>query len=197
MATHLEGEWLPKERVVSDEGRILAARHSNLPTLIRHGCISADERSRLIVFTTVRNPFDYLISTYFKMRAIHEGSLPRPHALPTDARLENLAFSATHPFEQWVLRRWRRPGVLGRLRGPIQARYNHTKDTDHVLRFERLQDDFSELMAQIGYAGPLELPHINTTSGRERDYQRYYTKKARLHVEQAWSSELDRYGYRY
>jgi len=197
MEAHLDGEWLPKERLVSNDGRILAARHSNLPTFIRHGCISPAERSRLLVFTTVRNPFDYLVSTYFKMRAIHDGSLPRPHALPTEARLESLAFSATHPFEQWVLRRWRKPGLLGRFRSPLHWRYYHTKDVDHVLRFERLQEDFSELLARIGCEEPVELPKVNATSGREHDYRRYYTPKARRHVERAWHDELDRYQYHY
>lgn len=195
MEAHLEGEPLPRERMLDGKGNILVARHSNLPTLMRHGCITQEERSGLLVFATVRNPFDHLVSTYSKMRAIHDGRLARPEAILTDERLESLEYSATHPFEEWVLSHWRRPGVLGRFRGPRPWRYGHTKDVDHVLRFERLQEDFDALLARVGYEGTILLPTVNTTPGRERDYRRYYTSAARQHVERAWRAELDRYSY--
>jgi hypothetical protein len=149
----------------------------------------------LLVFATVRNPFDHLVSTYSKMRAIHDGRMARPNAILTDTRLESLEYSATQPFEQWVLRHWRRSGPLGRFRGPKPWRYGHTKDVDHVLRFERLQQDFDELLVRLGYEGTVALPTVNATPGRERDYRRYYTAAARQHVEEAWRAELDLYGY--
>ncbi|CAN5506729.1 hypothetical protein BH20CHL6_BH20CHL6_20850 [soil metagenome] len=191
----LEGESLPRERVLGDDGTILVARHSNLPTLLRHGCLTTEQRSGLLVFATVRNPFDHLVSTYSKMRAIHEGQVARPNAILTETRLENLEYSATHPFEPWVLTHWRRPGPLGRFRGPRPWRYGHTKDVDHVLHFEQLQEDLDALLARVGYEGTIELPKVNVTPGRERDYRHYYTPRARRYVQEAWDEELDRYGY--
>ncbi len=195
MESYLEGERLPKDRMLGDDGQILVARHSNLPTLIRHGCLSPQERTKLLVFATVRNPFDQLVSHYSKMRAIQDGRLARPNAILTETRLDSLEYSATHPFEQWILSHWRRPGLLGRFRGPRPWRYSHTKDVDHVLRFEQLQEDFSELLTRVGYEGTIELHRVNPTPGRERDYRRYYTPRARRHVERAWRAELARYGY--
>lgn len=195
MAAHLEGEWLPKERVVGEDQRIVVARHSNLPTLMRHGYVGQEERSRLLVFTTVRNPFDHVVSAYFKRRAIVEGRLARPNAILTTRRLEGLDESTKQTFEHWILRRWRRPGPLGRFRGPRSWRYAHTKEVDQVLRFERLQEDFDALLTRVGFDGTVRLALVNPTPGRERDYRSYYTPKARRHVERAWSAELERYGY--
>ncbi len=64
-----------------------------------------------------------------------------------------------------------------------------------MLRFEQLQEDFSELLTRVGYEGTIELHRVNPTPGRERDYRRYYTPRARRHVERAWRAELARYGY--
>ncbi len=195
MEAHLEGESVPSERVVGEDESILVARHSNLPTLMRHGHVNQEERSRLLVFTTVRNPFDHVVSTYFKRRAIVDGRLARPNAILTTRRVESLEESVKQTFEQWILQRWRRPGPLGRFRGPVSWRYGHTKDVDQVLRFEQLQADFDALLARVGYQGTIELGLVNTTPGREPDYRRYYTARAQRHVEQAWRAELDRYGY--
>lgn len=192
---HLGGEEIPAERKLSPDGqRILVARHSELPALMQHGLITAEERARLTAFTAVRNPFDDLVSMWQKNRAIVAGTLERPDQIMTPARVRQLEFSATHTFPEWVAHRWGRQGVAGRFKPHPVGSFGHTEGVDRVLRFEVLQKDFDALLRDIGYEGTIELPRVNVTEGR-RHYRDYYTDAARRTVERAWRAELDRFGY--
>lgn len=191
---HLGGVEIPPERSIDEEGRVAVARHSNLPALLEHGVISADERRDLLTFTTVRNPFDDQVSLYLKNRQIAEGSLDRPEQIVTEHRVEHLEYAASHPFHEYAIWRYTRPGLLGRFRAARTAGFDHTGGVDLVLRFERLQEDFDALLERIGYRGSIKLPRTNVTVGR-RSYRDYYTPRARKVIERAWASEIERYDY--
>lgn len=188
------GEELPPERILDERGHTAAARHSNLPTLIREGLITPEQRRQLLVFTAVRNPFDDLVSTYIKNAQVYEGSLARPGQIMGDTRVAQLRYCATHRFDEWIAWRYTRSGLLGRFKEQPVGTYAHTEGADVVMRFERLQEDFDALLRRIGYEGTIELPRVNVTADR-RDFREYYTPQARRIVERAWARELERYGY--
>lgn len=188
------GEEVPPERILDERGHAAAARHSNLPTLMRGGLITPDQRRQLLVFTAVRNPFDDLVSTYIKNRQVYQGSLSRPSQIMGEMRVEQLRYCATHTFDEWIAWRYTRPGLLGRFKEPPVARFAHTEGADVVMRFECLQGDFDALLRRIGYEGTIQLPRVNITAER-RHYREYYTPRARRIVERAWAGELERYGY--
>ena len=61
-------EWLP-----ADDTPSVRKKHSTLRELMDAGLVSAEERSRLGVVTSVRNPYDRLVSIYAK----RAGARPR------------------------------------------------------------------------------------------------------------------------
>jgi hypothetical protein len=65
------------------------------------------------------------------------------------------------------------------------------------MRFEHLQRDFDQVLAQAGVTQGLTIPRINVTSDRDRDYRRYYTPAARRIVEYVFERELVRFGYEF
>ncbi len=191
---HFGGEEVPAERLLDDRAHTAAARHSSLPTLMREGLITPEQRRDLLVFTAVRNPFDDLVSTYIKNRQVYEGSLARPNQIMTDLRVDHLRYCGTHRFDEWIEWRYTRPGILGRFKEQPIGRYEHTDGVDVILKFERLQQDFDALLARIGHDATIELPRVNVTADR-RDYREMYTPKTRRIVERAWAGELERFGY--
>lgn len=197
MDRELGGENVPSQPVVR-AGRTVYQRHATLPELLHQGYITDEQRRDLLVFTTVRNPFDDLVSLWRKLRAFYNGEEElRPEDLSNARRMALIEACGTKEFDVWVVERYQRPGSLGRLRSPTTERYPHTAGVDEVMRFERLQDDFDKLLARAGYPGRVALEHTNKTAGRERDYRRYYTPQARNTVQRAWAEDLERYGYNF
>ncbi|TCK31128.1 sulfotransferase family protein [Ancylobacter aquaticus] len=62
---------------------------------------------------------------------------------------------------------------------------------DRVCRFERLAEDFREVMDRTGIPGPL--PVVNTS--RRGDYRRYYTDETRALVAQIYARDIAFFGF--
>ncbi|WP_428398091.1 sulfotransferase family 2 domain-containing protein [Marinobacter salarius] len=197
----LGGEWLPAEDILDKKGQFLVQKkHSTLNQLLKHKIISQQERSGLTTFTAVRNPFDSLVSLYFKMHRGYQGELSDPnswvHKVPGYA--DDLRIIRELTFDQWLNRFYpdlpfylknktanaiRRSGKL------VLGRQSHVEDAfvhgvDFVMKFENLQQDFSHVLKMAGIRNPPVIPMINTTDARsEKDYRALYTPKTRRKVE--------------
>ena len=67
---------------------------------------------------------------------------------------------------------------------------------DAVLRFERLQETFDEVIRRVGIEEHLQIPVYNQTVSREgRDFHEWYTPAAREIAEEAFAGYLKKYGY--
>jgi hypothetical protein len=137
-------------------------------------------------FMFVRNPWDWFVSQYFwnhepnpisKKKLIREPvTTLREYQRKNEerARLEDLdRFSPQDIHETYdLLRRYRAVYQADSL---FQYHYayspNGEKLVDFVGRFERINEDFSQAMTQVGLNA--KLPHRNSTS--HRDYRAYYT----------------------
>jgi hypothetical protein len=99
-------------------------------------------------------------------------------------------------FERFVRRRYR-PGRAYRLAGrrPFVP-LDWTAGTDHVIRFEQMQEGLDEALRRVGVSRPIPLPHRNPTqSRRDVDYRDLYTPAARATVARAYRREIERFGY--
>ena len=74
-------------------------------------------------------------------------------------------------FEQFLLRWYRVP--FDSWTSLDQKRYSS------VIRFERLQDDFDRTLREIGLEPVQPLPAFNVTPGRDLDWNKHYTPRAR------------------
>lgn len=192
----LGGRWLPPEDVTDDEGRVLVERkHSTLPDLVNNGVIDAQRATRLFTFSAVRNPFDSLVSLHTKLTRQYLPLLDDPDAFihRKPAMLADMRFLAEHTFSEWIVEKY---GDLPP--DPNRHLYgSFLKGMDRILRFERLQADFDEVMTKLGVPGDTTIPRFNETVGRPPDYRSMYTDDARRVVERAFEADLVRFGYRF
>lgn len=195
------GVNIPTEPIKDRSGRVVVQRkHNTLPQLLQHGVLSAQERLGLLVAGTTRNPFDWLVSQYLRGLPIREGS--GSGLFTADGKRSKgdpQRTGSKEDFEAWIVGRYerRRRGPLGRVL-PARARkqVNWLEGVDAVMRFERLQETFDEVLLRVGITEHLEIPRVNETVSRDiRDFRPWYTPKARAIAEKAFTDYLARYDY--
>ncbi|UCD56782.1 MAG: hypothetical protein JSV16_13295 [Candidatus Hydrogenedentota bacterium] len=132
-----------------------------------------DERGEWTVCTTVRNHWDAAVSWRYKRR--HN----RTSGEPWDGPQWKELFLTFH----WI--RGRKMYGL------------HADDADVILRYETLESDLNELLAQFGMK--LErLPRDNVTPGRNgRHYRQFFTEGGRDFIARRFREEIERFGYSY
>lgn len=195
----LGGENIPEKYIGDGSGNILVdKKHATLQQLLDHRLLSAEDASRLFKFSAVRNPFDSVFSEYVKQRASYQPLLDNPHSWVHKAPgyVESMRFAIEHSFEEWLDRAWRRPfpRSLKRRYGSAAGELAWQNGMDYVMRFERLQEDFDEVMTKLGLE-PIAIPKYNETRERDSEYRSEYTRKARRIVERVYEDTLERFGY--
>jgi len=189
------GVWLPAE-----DGPALRRKHSTLRELLDAGLLGGDERARLCVATTVRNPYDRLVSIHAKRRGVTPLQLADPaYWMNRDGEVEKLAevrWIQSHDFAAWIRRRFLRNWLPRLVRGRSPSAYDRFVDgADVVLRHERLQDDFDALIRRLG-GEPAPIPRRNVSRARgDRDYRGAYDRVSRALVRIGQRADLERFDY--
>jgi hypothetical protein len=166
--------------------------------MLLHEFLTHEQACRLFKFSTVRNPFDSVLSEYVKQRSTYQPLLGNPNTWVQSrpAYKEAMHYATEHSFEEWLERSWARrfPRSLKRRYETASGALAWQDGMDFVMRFERLQQDFDEVMRRLGLAS-VTIPRLNETTGRDRDYRSAYTRKARRIVEKVYAPLLERYDY--
>jgi Sulfotransferase family len=203
---HLGGVYFPDRPIVDSVGSVVVGtKHATLGELFRHSLLSEAESAGLFKFTTVRNPFDSLVTRYIRFRTKWKSLIGDPDSFvnrkPTMHERIRIASKAP-TFGEWVEQRLRRRGLRLRLRDPLSpyGRPRHLYQryldgADFVMRYESLQQDFDRVLDRLGVGTSFEIPRVNITETREPDYRRYYTPRARAIVERVFAPDLERFGY--
>lgn len=146
------------------------------PSPDHHGRIGSDQWPSLgvelddswCVFSTVRNPFDALVSWRF-MRQI-----------PGDRWGAEWWDLLMRYLEPWV-----EPGRM----------WFHADDCSRILRYESLDADLNDVLVGRGL-GPVELEQWNITRRRPAGpYQDHFDDALRARVEEVFGAEMARFGY--
>lgn len=199
LTLQLAAELLPAKDILRSDGTIeIPAKHTRLAQLLKGGIITPEERQGLFVFTTVRNPFDSLLSLYLKKSRQYQHFLADKSSWVYRLRgyAEDMDYCRTHSFEEWVLKNYW-PPWWQRVRGERRRSMNrpYADGADFVMRFETLQQDFDSALQQIGITERIEVPRINPTSRRDADYRSHYSQAARRAVAYTFHHDLQNYGY--
>ena len=199
LCKHYGGEFLPPQDILNGDGRIsVQKKHSTLAELIRNHLLTAEEAGSLLKVATVRNPFDTLVSLYFKQRYKYRPLLDDPNSwvnrYPTYAK--NMRYAQTHSFDAWVLRKCAIQAAK-RLRGdPPSMFYNYTEGIDVAMRYETIGDDLRDVFSRAGMPTDVTIPSVNRTEERPtHGYNSFYSRWSMLAVSIAFSDDLRRYGY--
>lgn len=192
---HYGGEWLPAEDLPG-----AARKHSTLRELLEAGVLSPAEREQLCVATAVRNPYDRLVSIHAKRRRVSEQKLADPDSWQVHLRRlevrDDVRRAKGQDFPTWIRRRFVRNWALRTVLGRAPSAYDRFVDgVDVVLRFERLQADFDDLIRSLG-GEPVPIPRVNVSPERERrDYRTEYDRLSRLLVRIGQRADIERYQY--
>src|SRR5919204_2202715 len=66
----LDGTYVPAESIRDEAGNVVVSHwHATVSDLRRFGLLSDEELKDLLKFTSVRNPFDVLVTEYIRLRA--------------------------------------------------------------------------------------------------------------------------------
>jgi hypothetical protein len=165
--------------LVGTQDIVVAAQHLTYAEIELLG-LASGELGAIPSFCVCRNPYDRAISSVTHFFGAVGG--PADFERVLDAWLDQ-------PLTDHNMRAHRRP----QYEFILDSRGRPTMQ--HVLRYERLAEDFKGFAAAIGRAG-LELPWAGR-SERSRDCADYYTPYARRRVAEAFGEDLDyfRYGF--
>jgi Sulfotransferase family len=201
LCQHYDGEFLPGQDILDSSGFIsVQKKHSTLSELLAHNLLTADEATSLFKVAAVRNPFDSLVSLYFKQRFKYQPLLADSSSwvYRCPGYVESMRYAQTHSFNAWVFRLSCKTIIkklLG-LRGSMFA--EHTHGVDHVIRFERMEEDLKKAFSGAGVEWKAGIPKVNRTDERPgRDYRSLYSRLAAVATTFAYSYDLKTYGYRF
>jgi hypothetical protein len=146
-------------------------------------------------FATVRNPLDAAVSQFFKLKTNYKGvftdSLAIAELLVDQVDLKKFRFiQATNAsFEDYFRRYHRRP---------YQTMMDRSvKRLSYVIRYERLQEGFSEVLQILGLEQVQPVPVVNKTPGRCPDWQSYYTPGIIEQAKHKFGPCMRRLGYQF
>ena len=126
---------------------------------------------RYFKFSFERNPWDRQVSWYhYKTKSKREGQQPAFSSFNADRRR---AF-----VENWSL-----------------YTQGDAITLDFVGRYESLAADFDRVLAEIGLAGRVALPHANVSAGRSSSYRDYYDDRSRALIADWYQPEIRHFGY--
>lgn len=194
----LNGEYLPSENKFDENGfRELTTKHTTVSDLLKYNILSKEDLSRLYKFTAVRNPYDSLASFYIKKKHKYANLLNDPDSWVYQIKgyKEDMEYCRDHTFNQWIFKNYSR-SVIKRMLGYNTDMYHlFTDGVDRVLKFENINTDLNRMMKDLGINKTLEIPLINKTSERKKDYRDYYSGISRAIVGFAFADTLKKYRY--
>jgi hypothetical protein len=201
LCEHYGGEFLPTEDILDSKGIIIVQKkHSTLSELLEHKLLTAEQAKSMLKVATVRNPFDSLVSFYFKQRLKYQPLLADStswvNRSPTYA--QNMNYAQRHSFNQWVFKVCYRKLIKSLLGGESSMFPDHTRGMNVVLRYENLQTDLKRTFAAAGIPSKADIPVVNRTAERpDRNYRSYYSRAAAVAVSVAFRDDLKTYGYEF
>src|SRR5436190_19337881 len=107
LCQHYGGEFLPSEDILDSKGFIsVQKKHSTLSEILEHKLLAVEEAKSLLKIAAVRNPFDSLVSLYFKQRLKYRPLLGDPTSWVNRSigYARHMRYAQTHTFNEWVLK---------------------------------------------------------------------------------------------
>jgi len=167
------------------EGRPILDKHATYADFMR---VATPDQKRYFIFSGLRDPLDESVSVYFKYRTDHKGRYTgRADRLSTiQRRTFDYVGAGGSDYARYLRRFYRRPYDNNTLIAHHRI--------DHVIRFERLQADFSRALELLGLEQVRPLPVVNRTSQRG-SYLDHYPPEIRAHAARVFGPFMRKWGY--
>lgn len=161
------------------------------------------EQRKYRVISGLRNPMDITVSTFFKVRSDHEGRYSNTRAnkikhgflrkhimLWWNGRSNREINEKGLSFSEWFMRNHKVPYASWSI-------LDH-KRFDKVIRYEHLQEDFSEARRILGVKQTRPLPVGNKTAKEGKPFTEHFdTDDARRRAKFVFGPYMEEFGYRF
>lgn len=206
-----------KELIANYDGTRILNKHSTYEQFLKH---ATNEQKSYFAFSSIRNPMDDAVSRYMKIKTDHNnrysdpvrrkvrvgnrGSITyqetglspkgkKPDRRSLIERTENRHFKWIQKhdasFAEYFLRFYHLPY-------DTWARLDH-KRLDFLIRFESLEDDFDKVLQAMGLEKRRPLPIKNRTSGKDRDFEDFYTPETHDRAVRVFGPYMRTWGYEF
>ena len=208
---------IEKELIAQYSGERILAKHSTYRDFLRH---ASEEERAYFAFSSIRNPLDDAVSHFMKIASDHGGRfsdpvrrrhrvgrrgaerfrsdgtdnkgrppVPRSFAERRDNRMHSYITKRNADFTRFFLRyHW--------IPYDNWSRLDHAR-MDHLIRFERLEQSFADVLAHLGLEQRRPLPVRNRTAAKGRDWLSYYTAETIPRARFVFGPYMCRWGYRF
>lgn len=209
----LGGEWLPEKNIYNEKGIIIVdKKHAKVDELLAQNVITDEELNSLMVFTTVRNPFDMVLSNFYFEKQIYErfkngikyrllfgrrsyywvrkwiGIDKKNEFSWIIPQAPRYRYTNTHSFEDYVVK------FYSKKEKNIYDQYiSNTKTT--FLKLEEIKKELSSFLRVAGVEKQVHLPHLSKSNRKTEHYRKHYSTKARKIIEEVFKTELETFGY--
>lgn len=142
-------------------------------------------------FTIVRNPFDWLFSTY---KYILSNTL---HPL-----FESFKVMSFNDFVKYYVEYMMLNDGISLGSNKCTNLYDYVSDSkgnlllDYIGKYETINNDIVNILQSVKIKNK-ELPFINVTPNNDSDYRKYYNQESRDIVEKVFSKDLEYFNYKF
>ena len=169
-------------------------KHAHLREFLN---VATPEEREYKVAIGVRHPLDQIVSFHAKLKTNHKGAFDDPARFEENggwvsaANREQFEFvkGSDGDFSAYLERYFLSGGV--RVSQYLWGRSAY----DHLIRFERIDESFAELLGALGLEAKRALPVANPTAGRERDFFSAYPEELRGRVRAFLGPLIEDWGY--
>lgn len=159
--------------------------------------VAKEEEKEYFVFACVRNPLDDVVSRYYKYTSNHMKMFTTPRywqknggdGWVTNKQLKQYQWITENnaTFEDFFLNYYHIPydSFIS-----IQS-----KKYDYIMRFETIEQDFSEVLKLLNLSQKRPLPFRNKTSLKERNFFSYFTPKTQQRALFVFGPFMQKWGY--
>lgn len=184
---------ISKELRENYDGREILHKHANYSEFLKQA--TAEEKEYL-VFAGIRNPLDEVVSLYSKLLNNHLSDFTNDQKQVKNGgwigkkRLEMFEFVQQNKnFEAYLKKYYNLPYTSN-------ANANK-KYCDHIIKFEELDNGFTEVLKKLEIKKKRPLPFTNKTK-RDKDFKSFYkSKSTKKHAVKVFGPFMKEWGYKF
>jgi hypothetical protein len=174
------------------DGEPIHRKHSRYHHFLKS---ASEAEKKYFVFSGIRNPIEDAMSMFFKLKSNHEG-----YDNPINY-IENGGFVTKRMRRKFEFVKNNHGDFKKYFRKSYRYPYDNWSRLDHcrfdyIIRFERIQDDFSEVLMQLGIEQIRPLPVYNKTRKRRDDETHLSASDLKNRVHWVFAPFMQKWGYK-
>lgn len=191
------GEWLPKKTFFDENlSQKIDFKHNTVKELVDFGLLASDELSDYVIFTSVANPYDSLVTLYNKYRYRYdEWRKEGRQFLQSERVLKEIQYCKEHTINQWIFKNYWKAAIKSILNlDKYSVNENYLVGCNNILKKENMQSDFEKLINKHRVQGNPKIPRINKTE-RKGESRSDYSLLSRILIYLTYRQDFNRFKY--